>query len=126
MDALRTGTSYFDKGWNAFAQQKDGSMQWIPEQIVGIGEDFHSQVDDDKVKTTLYKVRWSGYDRTGDTWEPIIHLQGYASMVKAFKESHEKMLRDWLLTIGVRQNQKKHMLSKTLPSILSCSAEHGL
>jgi hypothetical protein len=42
------------------------------------------------VKTTLYKVRWSGYDRTGDTWEPITHLQGYASMVKAFKESHEK------------------------------------
>jgi len=25
------------------------------------------------------------------------------------------MLRDWLLTVGVRQNQKKHMLSKTLP-----------
>jgi hypothetical protein len=23
-----------------FAQQKDGSIQWIPEQIVGIGEDF--------------------------------------------------------------------------------------
>ena len=45
VDALRTATSYFDKGWNAFAQQKDGSMQWIPEQIVGIGEDFHSQVD---------------------------------------------------------------------------------
>ena len=52
----------------AFAQQKDGSMQWIPEQIVGIGEDFHSQVDDGKVKTTVYRVRWSGYDRTGDTW----------------------------------------------------------
>ena len=59
MDALRTATSYFDKGWNVFAQQKDGSMQWIPEQIVGIGEDFHSQVDDVKVKTTLDKVRWS-------------------------------------------------------------------
>ena len=26
VDALRTTTSYFDKGWNAFAQQKDGSM----------------------------------------------------------------------------------------------------
>jgi hypothetical protein len=90
VDALRTATSYFDKGWNAFAQQKDGSIQWIPEQIVGIGEDFHSQVDDGKVKTTVYRVRWSGYDRTGDTWEPITHLQGYASMVKAFKESHEK------------------------------------
>ncbi len=53
VDALRIVTSYFDKGWNAFAQQKDGSIQWIPEQIVGIGEDFHSQVDDGKVKTTV-------------------------------------------------------------------------
>ncbi len=50
-------------------------MQWIPEQIVGIGEDFHIQVDDDKVKTTLYKECSSGYDRKGDTWETIIHLQ---------------------------------------------------
>ena len=90
VDAFRTATSYFDKGWNAFAQQKDGSIQWIPEQIVGIGEDFHSQVDDGKVKTTVCRVRWSGYDRTGDTWQPITHLHGYASMVKAFKESHEK------------------------------------
>ncbi len=90
VDALRTETSYFDSGWNAFAHQKDGLIQWIPEQIVGIDEDFHSQVDDDKVKTTLYKVRWIGYDRTGDTWEPITHLQGYVSMVKAFKELHEK------------------------------------
>ncbi len=23
-------TSYFDKDWNAFAQQKNGSIQWIP------------------------------------------------------------------------------------------------
>jgi hypothetical protein len=36
VDALRTATSYFDAGWNAFAQQKDGSIQWIPEQIVTI------------------------------------------------------------------------------------------
>jgi hypothetical protein len=38
-------------------------MQWIPKQIVAIGEDFHSQVGDDKVRTTLYKVRWEGYDK---------------------------------------------------------------
>ena len=55
MDASRTTTSYFDKGWNAFAQQKDGSIQWIPEQIVGIGEDFHSQVDDGKVRRLCIK-----------------------------------------------------------------------
>ena len=53
VDVLRTTTSYFDTGWNVFAHQKDGSIQWIPEQIVGIGEDFHSRVDDGKVKTTL-------------------------------------------------------------------------
>ncbi len=63
MDVLRTETSYFDKGWNTFAQQKDVSIQRIPEQIVGIGEDFHSQVDDGKVKTTLYRVSWNGYER---------------------------------------------------------------
>jgi hypothetical protein len=60
VDALRIATSYFDKVWNVFAQEKDGSIQWIPEQIVGIGEDFHSQVDDDKVKTTVYRVRRAG------------------------------------------------------------------
>ena len=59
VNVLRTTTSYFDDqkfdpDWNAFVQQKDGSMQWIPEQIVGISEDFHSQVGDGKVKTTLY------------------------------------------------------------------------
>ncbi len=49
-----------DVVWNAFVYHKDGSMQWIPEQIVGIGEDFHNHVDVDKVKATLYKVRWNG------------------------------------------------------------------
>ena len=57
---------------------------------------MESQVDDGKVKTALYKVRWSGYDRTGDTWEPITHLQGYTSMVEAFKDLNhmKKILRD--------------------------------
>jgi hypothetical protein len=36
-------------------------------------------MDDGKVKMALYKVRWKGYDRKGDTWEPITHLQGYRS-----------------------------------------------
>ncbi len=121
MDDLRTTTSYFDKGWNAFAQQKDGSMKWIPEQIVGIGEDFHSQVDDDKVKTTLYKVRWSGYDRTGDTWEPIIHLQGYATMVKGFKESHEKDV-ERLVADRRRETESKetHTLKNTPNHTVLC------
>jgi hypothetical protein len=64
-------------------------MQWIPEQIVVIGEDFHSQVHDVKVKTTPYKVGWRGYDRTGNTWEPIIHLQGHVRMVKSTDRRRE-------------------------------------
>jgi hypothetical protein len=52
--------------------------------------DQHESAFGEVVKTALCKVRWSGYDRTGDTWEPITHLQGYANMVKAFNESHEK------------------------------------
>jgi hypothetical protein len=79
-------------------------------------------MDHGKVKTTLYKVRWRGYDRKGDTWEPITHLQGYASMVKAFNESHEKdverLAADRRSDSG--QNQKKHMLSLMLPNILCC------
>jgi hypothetical protein len=57
-NAVRTATSYFDPVWNAFSKHTDGSMEWIPKQIVAIGEDFHSQVGDGKVRTTLYKEEW--------------------------------------------------------------------
>jgi hypothetical protein len=80
-------------------------MQWIPKQIVGIGEDFHSQVGDGKVRTTLYRVRWLGYDKKDDTWEPITHLQGYATMVKSFKESHAKDLEK--LAVDRQREAKK-------------------
>jgi hypothetical protein len=33
-DAIRTSTSYFDAVWNAFSKHTDGSMQWIPKEIV--------------------------------------------------------------------------------------------
>ena len=79
-----------DKNKATTNKHTDGSMQWIPRQIVAIGEDFHSQVGDGKVRSTLYKVRWEGYDKKDDTWEPITHLQGYGTMVKSFKESHAK------------------------------------
>jgi hypothetical protein len=37
-DVVHTTTSYFDPVWNAFSEHVDGSMQWIPKQIVTIGE----------------------------------------------------------------------------------------
>jgi hypothetical protein len=79
---VRTVTSYFDPVWNSFSKRTDRSMQWIPKKIVVIGEDFHSLVGDGKVRTTLYKVLWQGYDKKDDTWESITHLQGYTIMVK--------------------------------------------
>ena len=98
-NAVRTATSYFDPVWNAFSKHTDGSMQWIPKQIVAIGEDFHNQVGDGKIRTTLYKVRWEGYDKKDDSWEPITHLQGYATMVKSFKESHAKDLEKHMVFV---------------------------
>jgi hypothetical protein len=65
-----------------------------------------SQVGDSKVRTTLYKVRWQGYDKKDDTWEPITHLQGYVTMVKAFKESHAKDLEK-LAADRLRAAEKK-------------------
>ena len=50
---------------------------------MAIGEDFHSLVGDGKVRTTLYKVLWQGYDKKDDTWESITHLKGYVTMVKS-------------------------------------------
>ncbi len=37
-DSVRTVTSCFDPVWNAFSLHTDGSMKWIPNQIVSIGE----------------------------------------------------------------------------------------
>ena len=36
-DVVHTTTSYFDPVWNVFSHHTDGSIQWIPKQIVGIG-----------------------------------------------------------------------------------------
>jgi hypothetical protein len=57
LESVRTVTSCFDPVWNAFSQHPDGSMQWIRKNIVGIGEDFHDQVGDGKVRSTLYDTR---------------------------------------------------------------------
>ena len=45
--------------------QMSGSLKWTSKQIVAIGEDFHSQVGDDTVKTTLYKVRCQENEKNG-------------------------------------------------------------
>jgi hypothetical protein len=50
-------------GMHLHSRRKDASIQCIPEQIVGIGEDFHSLVDDRKVNTTLYHAEKSLLER---------------------------------------------------------------
>jgi hypothetical protein len=56
--------SYFDPVWNVFSKHTDGSMQWIPKQIVTIGEDFYSQVVDGK---GLLFTKFVGKDTTRRT-----------------------------------------------------------
>jgi len=55
----------------------------------------------------IFTARWEGYDKKDDTWEPITHLQGYATMVKAFKESHAKDVEK-LAADRVREAEKKN------------------
>ena len=64
--AVRTATSYFDAGWNEYARKKDGvhpGMGSRKEKIVGIAQDCHKMIDVGKSKTTLYRVRWKGYEQ---------------------------------------------------------------
>ncbi len=49
-NTVRTTTSYFYPVWNVFSHHTDGSKKWIPKQNEVIGEDFHSQVGDGKVR----------------------------------------------------------------------------
>jgi hypothetical protein len=50
-------------------------------QIVTIGEDFHSQVGDGKIRTTLDRVRWEGYDKKKKKYDRISdsHVSTYPS-----------------------------------------------
>jgi hypothetical protein len=90
--------------------------------------------NNDKVRTTLYKVRWEGYDKKDDTWEPITQLQGYATMVKTFKESDakdvEKLAADRLREADkkVKDNAtitpKRTVLSMVDPYLCSVNSWH--
>jgi hypothetical protein len=44
VDAERTATSYFDKGWNAFVQQKDGSYNGFPNRLLELVRIFTARL----------------------------------------------------------------------------------
>ena len=41
-DDVHTSTSYFDPVWTVFSKHTDGSLQWIPKQIVDMSHDMSS------------------------------------------------------------------------------------
>ena len=55
----------------------DHETVFEPERIVD-----ERQRDDGSVQ---YRIRWRGYDPSGDTWEPLKHLQA----------GRRQLLRDW-------------------------------
>ena len=96
-------------------------MPCIPEQIVGIGQDFHSQLDDGKAKTPQYRVRWK--DIIGRMIESHHASTGICQHGKSVQGigSHQKILRGLLLTVSVRQKQRKHMTTLILPNLAYCA-----
>ena len=120
-DAVRTATSYFDPVWNAFSKHTDGSMQWIPKQIVAMGEDFHSQVGEGKVRELLC-TKFVGKDTTRRT-TPGSPSHIYRDMLPWSKSSRNhmpKMLRNCLLTACVRLKRRQNTMPLTLRIILYC------
>jgi hypothetical protein len=57
VDDLRTTTSYFDKNWNAIAQQKDGSIQSPEDEFVWL-DMFCGAVRDEACEDSETSHRW--------------------------------------------------------------------
>ncbi|KAI3953449.1 hypothetical protein MKW92_006961 [Papaver armeniacum] len=77
--------------------------EFVVERFVGISfgdpkvnaANLQAKDDDDKIKATeiFFKVRWSGYDSTEDTWEPYKGLSNCEDKVREFvKMGHRSKL----------------------------------
>ena len=80
-DAVPTATSYFDPVWNAFSHRWVNTMD--SEEDCGNWWGFSQpswwwKSKDYSLQSSLGRIRKEG---RRDTWEPITHLQGYATMV---------------------------------------------
>ena len=64
-----------------------GEVVYLVERIVD-----KRTVKRGRAKFVEYKVRWLGYDRSEDTWEPASGLKSVAGLINAFEQriSHDE------------------------------------
>ena len=118
--AVRTATSYFDAGWNEYARKKDGTLEWAPEMIVGIAQDFHKMIDDGNSKTTLYKCDGKGTRAEMTPGSPSHIWKGLLAWSKISKIHTRRQWRGWLRrrSVMMMQNVKQRKSCRMLQSTL--------
>ncbi len=80
---------------------------------VGVGEDFHSQLDDGKTKTTMYRLRWKGFDR-----RMIRTKKNPTRQASLGLDSLDQSLRDVLNDVSKNIRNISNILNRVFPWLL--------
>ena len=77
---------------------------------MGVGEDFHSQLDDGKTKTTMYRLRWKGFDR-----RMIRTKKNPTRQASLGLDSLDQSLRDVLNDVSKNIRNISNILNRVFP-----------